>query len=337
MGNRLIVEAMPPVQLRRIIFALLRILFAVVPIPATGQTIWLSPVDDNPSPAGFVIDQDFPQLFTEGSPWQHSLASIRGLEIVRRYVQTQPDEKLSKIFEFLNRHHVSLGVVMGAVPAQNCGQKVEGAAHSMIENLNMAHRLRKLGAQLDTIVVDEALHFGHYTQLAGACHYSIPDLAGGFADEVRKVKQFYPNAKVVDIEPASGLGSIREFREWLSAVKTNLGADAPNIVRFDVQWARPWKLQVPPLIDTLKSFGWKYGVIYNGSFADKSDEDWIRSAQTHVLEWESNIHEAPGDVVFSSWNPHPTHLLPETDQRTLTYLVDWYCSNPKRASACRSY
>ncbi len=302
---------------------------------ATAQTVWLAPVNDMRAPAGFTIDPDFPDLFADNAPWPRALKHTDAFEIVRRYIESQPDDKLRNIFSFLKTRHVALGIVFGVIPANNCGQGIEGMAMRPDENLLVARRLKKLGADLQYIVVDEPLHFGHYSQQPAACRYSIAELAQGFAKEINDIRSVYPSAKTIDVEPLSGLGSADELREWLDGVNATLGGSAPNIMRFDVQWAKPWKEEFPPILTTLEAAGWNFGVIYNGSFADKTDDGWIKSAQLHIVEWEGFVKKRPAQIVFQSWNPNPQHLLPETDPQTLPYLVDWYCAQPGRTVTCR--
>jgi hypothetical protein len=55
-----------------------------------------------------------------------------------------------------------------------------------------------------------------------------------------------------------------------------------------------------------------------------TDEDWIATTQQRVREYASAIKIAPDQVIFTSWNPRPTHDLPETTPNTLAYLVNWY-------------
>ncbi len=193
-------------------------------------------------------------------------------------------------------------------------------------SFNLAARLRRLGANLTYISLDEPLHFGHYYQGHDACSYTIDSLAAGVSENIRQVKQVFPGIKVVDVEPLTGLGSPAEIGQWITGLRRNDVGSAPIAMIFDVQWHRPWWTYVRPMIGALRYYGVGYGVIFNGGFKDRSDAAWIAAAQRHVEQWNAAAPEPPAYVVMESWNDHPTHVLPESDPTTLPFLVNWYCA-----------
>ena len=199
----------------------------------------------------------------------------------------------------------------------------------------IARRLRNFGADVAYITVDEALEFGHYYKANSACQYPIADLAAGFAREARQVRSVFPDAQIIDTEPSSGITSATEFSQWLDALKQELGEGAPKVVRFDVQWYRPWQETVPPMIATLRRHGLTYGVIYKGSYLDHTDHQYIASAMQHIKEWQDTIKEAPDHVLFQNWERLPINVLPETSPTTLTYLINWYCEHTNVPGGCR--
>jgi hypothetical protein len=50
----------------------------------------------------------------------------------------------------------------------------------------------------------------------------------------------------------------------------------------------------------------------------------MQDAKSHVLLIEGQLKLHPDRAIFQSWNPYPTHVLPETAPDTLTHLVDFY-------------
>jgi hypothetical protein len=312
----------------------------------TGRTspapkLHFGAVDDMPAPRGFLVDQDFPQLFEPGAPWQHALSRIQSFQITSRYIMSQPEEKLQKIFAFLRQHHVALVVNFGMIPDRNCGVHVEGVFHHANTNLTAAQRVKKLGGDLQYMNIDEPFFFGHYfvgNNDKRGCRYPIEELAAGYAEEIRKVRSVFPDAQVIEDEPTEGLESPAEFGRWLDQMKKELGDGAPQSIRFDVQWTsrkRPWREAAQSLIATIKQHGLKYGVIFDGTPQDQTDEDWIRTTEGHIKAWEAAIHDMPDHVMIQSWSPHPQKLLPETNPGTLLYLVNWYCENARMAQGCR--
>jgi hypothetical protein len=312
---------------------------AVMAAPAlalAGPPIWLSPVSDQVTPRGFQVDADYKQLFVEGAPWQNAMSHVSVFEMVRRYVQSEPDENLQKIFAFLRQHNIPLGLATGAVPAPNCGDGVEGMAHHPDANVQTARKLQRLGADVKYLVMDEPLTFGHYFNGRNACHIPIDQLAAGVADEVRKFREVFPDVQVVDVEAHSGIGSPAELGQWLDALKSQLGAGAPFAVRFDVQWdsrKKPWQEFVVRQVDTVLKHGYRYALIVDGTPDDESDDAWIRTAESNVRAWESLVREPPDHLVIQSWHKHPAVVLPETGP-TLPYLVNWVCQNSQMAQGC---
>jgi hypothetical protein len=311
---------------------------AAGPVPM----VWLSAVDDMPAPKGFQVDQDYHQLFEAGAPWQRALARVQGFEITRRSVQTQPEEKLRKMFAFLSDHHIALGVSFGVIPARNnCGDNVEGMLHNANANLVTARRVKQLGGNLKYIGLDEPFFFGHYfvgTNGKVGCRYSIEELASAYGVEINKIRSVFPDAQVIEDEPTEGLESPSELGRWIDQLKHELGAGAPQSIRFDVQWhsrKRPWREAAQALVATVRQHGLGYGVIFDGTGQDQTDEDWIRSAEGNISAWESVIPEVPDHVMIQSWYPHPQKLLPESSPTTLPYLVNWYCRNARMAHGCQ--
>jgi hypothetical protein len=308
----------------------------------SAPMVWFSAVDDMPAPAGFQVDQDYPQLFEPNAQWQHALSHIQAFEMTRRYVTTQPEEKLQKMFAFLRDHHVALGVAFGIIPERSsCGDRVEGMLHNPNANLVTARRIKQLGGDLHYIDLDEPLFFGHYFEGANGkigCRYSIEELASAYGAEIRKIRSVFPDAQVIESEPTEGLESPAEFGRWIDQVKHELPGGAPQVIRFDVQWSsrkKPWRDSASRLVATAKQHGLGYGVIFDGTPQDQTDEDWIRTAQSNIAAWESAIRDIPDHVMIQSWHRHPQKVLPESSPTTLPYLVNWYCQNARMARDCQ--
>ncbi len=307
--------------------------FLAIPGPARAQTVWLGPVTDQMTPQGFFVNPDYQELFDDAAPWQRALSHTRVFEIDRRYIATQPDANLRRIFTFLRNHNIALAVIFGFVEANNCG--LEGTAHRPDENWRVARRAQRLGGEIVYAVVDEALLWGHYARRKGACQYPIDALAAGFARQARSVRSVFPAVELVDTETSSGITDMAEFGQWLDDLKRELGDGAPKVVSFDVQWYRPWQQTVPPMIEVLKRHGLGYGVIYKGTYLDKTDADYIAAAQMHITEWQATIKAQPDRVLFQSWERNPSRILPETSPTTLTYLINWYCAQTTVPGGCR--
>ena len=56
----------------------------------------------------------------------------------------------------------------------------------------------------------------------------------------------------------------------------------------------------------------------------------MQDAKSHVLLIEGQLKLHPDRAIFQSWNPYPTHVLPETAPDTLTHLVDFYVNRGEK-------
>lgn len=292
---------------------------------AWGQTIWFHPS---------IVRPDYQALFDPNAPWQSALSHTKVFQVDRSYIWSRDDATVTRTLNFLKEKRVKLAVVFGVVPGYNpdrtCG--LEGTAHTPTEQLKIVQKLKRLGGELDYIVANESLWWGHLAEAEGGCRYSISELAAGYAREIRQVRSVYPNALLIETETSSGI-SPAILAQSINSVRAQLGDGAPKAISFDVQWYRPWQQTMPPLLSILKEKGISYGVIFKGTYQNKTDEDYIVAAKRHIHEWQSAINEQPEFVLFQSWEKHPKRVLPETSPETMTYMIKWYCD--QRQDQCQ--
>lgn len=116
-----------------------------IPGPARAQTVWLGPVTDQMTPQGFFVNPDYQELFGDAAPWPRALSHTPVFEIDRRYIATQPEANLRRIFSFLPSYGIMLAMIVRFVESNNCG--LEGRAHRPDENLLDARRAKRLGGE----------------------------------------------------------------------------------------------------------------------------------------------------------------------------------------------
>jgi hypothetical protein len=116
-------------------------------------------------------------------------------------------------------------------------------------------------------------------------------------------------------------GGPAELAEFLDALKA-AAHEYPLSVRFDVQWRKDWRSQLPPFIAMLKARDIGYGVVYNAPGGIKDDRAWIASAKENGQAFASVIRAKPDHVMIQTWDSNPSRIVPETDPDTMTgYLV----------------
>jgi hypothetical protein len=173
--------------------------------------------------------------------------------------------------------------------------------------------------------MDEPLYYGHVFNGRGACHTSIVDIAKDVAVKVKQVQAIYPDAKFGDVEPMGVPDDawLSDVEQWLDAYQAATGQRLA-FFRVDMQWHAAWRGQMQQLTALLKRKGVPLQIIYNGAGDAASDEAWTAQAADRFRQYETSGLPLPDAAVFQSWTPHPTHVLPETDPRTMTELVDQY-------------
>ena len=272
---------------------------------------------------------DYLDLFAPGADW--TTASSR-IQVFKMYTQmlspnfpgSFPDATLEQIFAYLNSHNIALAVEFPPLtPTAACGMGVEGFAGEMA--LPVATRIQQLGGNLQYIAFDEPFyHGGVLYPGANACRWTPQQIAANALQSVNQIRTVFPNVIVGDIEPVpGGAGWLSQYTAGIDAWRAVAGVPFA-FFHFDVNWGISWAPSVASLRQALQQRGIPFGMIYNGWVTDLSDAQWIRDAENHYVEWETQGGAIPTQVVFQSWYPYPHHVLPESDPTALTYLIDSY-------------
>jgi hypothetical protein len=149
------------------------------------------------------------------------------------------------------------------------------------------------------------------------------------AESVREVRVVFPEVKIVDEEPTGAIPEgdwLIELERWLDAYKQSVG-EPISALQDDMQWSRPWQDRTLMTQDMLKKRGIKYGVMFTAGGPQASDSAWIEKAKQNITAYKRVNRTSLDQVCIISWNVHPSHVLPETEPTTLTYLVNWYIEN----------
>jgi hypothetical protein len=286
--------------------------------PAIAQDIWFGPSSRS---------QEFMDLFKLDAPWRAAASHVRAFEISQTFGFMAPKDDLAQMFGDLQRRHIDLVIGLLALSGtgpNHCGYRVEGySAPGGVDAL--VHRIRALGGEPRHFALDEPLYFGHVfsreRDLFG-CHSSIAEIANDVANKVRQIHAVFPTADIGDVEPIFALRDA-EIEEWLTDYEAKTGTKL-SFMRFDMDWKSPWQARISSISQLLRRKDVAMQVIYNGSGLDQSDEQWIAHAGANFRTFETSVTSPPAAVMIQSWNVHPTHLLPESDSRTLTGFVDQY-------------
>jgi len=186
--------------------------------------------------------------------------------------------------------------------------------------------------------MDEPLGFGRYSHLQNACQSSLADLAGDIAGKVFAIRQIFPAVQIGDIEGIGQSGrpdDVDSLMEWTKAYESAAGAPL-SFLHVDVQWAGRWQPQIKRLASRLHTAGIEFGIIYNGDTDDQTNEAWTRHAERRFAEVEADPALVPDHAILQTWMRYPTHMLPETQPGTMTWLVDRYRTAQTRLALGRT-
>jgi hypothetical protein len=288
--------------------------------------IWFSPRAGHGPVPGVA---DFDTLFRADNPaWTSVESKIQAYTIGLDHVVQAPDEEVERMFSDLHGRHVKVDITVGALarlPGETCGIG-EGYARPAAHQ-RLVDKLARLHLQPDIISLDSPLGFGSYHPRK--CGFGSAALLQHLVPALTIYARAFPAATIGDIE---GWIAVMEHPGWQSdyrAMKDGIAAATGVRLAFattdlaergHADWAGELAT-IPPFVHSL---GMRYGVIYDGHGRDPTDEAWIASAKEKIVVMEDQHHIIPDYVVFATWNPHPTHALPETDPTTLSSLIDWY-------------
>ena len=173
-------------------------------------------------------------------------------------------------------------------------------------------------------------YFGHIYNGPNACHTPVPDIAKEIAENLRQVRTVFPQAQFGDGEPipvpnvplATWLADLATFFDVYQASSGQKLA----FFRLDIGWTSPWQRYIPPLVQLLHQKGIPLQVIYDAGMPDAniSDERAVASTIANYKTYELGGRSPPDVALIQFWTKYPSHVLPETDPRTTTYLINQY-------------
>lgn len=305
---------------------------------ASAREIWLSPQGLDPTRQSAV---DFAELFKPDAPWKVAAAHTHAFKFYSGYLLHAPQAEIDAEVADLNRRGIAIAIETGVMnvppnPASGCGGLGNVEGYGTVPRANrIAQIIKAAHGEIKFIAMDEPFYYGHvYTHFAGkgqGCHSPVAEVLRLSKPTLDAFIRQFPNVVIGDIEPTLFAGTDPQWRadltEWVAGFKATMGRSL-SFYDLDVEWLRG--TQEPDAIYhfavTLRArrlIG-QIGVIYDGTPQDKTDAAWVEDAERHIRLVEDQLQWRPDRAIIQSWQPHPTHALPETAADTLTHLVDVY-------------
>jgi hypothetical protein len=301
----------------------------------SAPTIWFAPLDSIYRPwQGYSGSADYMDLFAPDAPWPNAAAHVKVFKIYVTLLTSYSDQELKRMFADLKRRQIALALEFAALTlprGSRCprteGYDLEGAA------ADYARRIKQAGGVLQYVAMDEPFYFAAVHVESINCQRSVREVAQNAVANLNVLKKEFPDLQVGDIEPVpafEGLGWIERYREWVEAYRAAAGTNLA-FLHADIRWNSPtWKQSATDLAAMLKQQGIPFGMIYNAS-ADGPNE-WMLHAAGHFVEYEQYAPALPDQVIFQSWHPDPKRVLPETDGRAFTSLINRYVNRANAAT-----
>jgi hypothetical protein len=303
------------------------------------QTIWFTPVPYASHPVGFFGSTDYLSLFRPTAPWQHAASRVQVFKVYGDGMDALSDADLRNLLADLKRRKISLALEWPVLSSGTCGTGIEGFGGNV---LPVARRIKALGGTLKYLAMQQPFQWGSLYKGEHSCQWTARQVATNALMQIKQAKKVFPNVLVGDIMavPAfreAGPDWATQFGTWFDTWRRLAGAPLA-FFHVDVDWTVPnWQAAVAAVRPVVAQRGIPFGMVYNGFLTDETDSAWMAAAENHFVDYEvRGGNAAPEQVDFQSWNPHPTHVLPETDPTAFTYLIDRYLRTRTRLTLTKN-
>ena len=299
--------------------------------PARAAEYWLSGVDPVVQRLTHrQVMQDYMDLLSDPDAWRASAAKVSVFKVSAQFVLFGEPDMIRRVFNGMHARHIKMAVELGSVVRLDpCGGGEGYAPQDMADK--MGKKLRALGVKLDDMALDEPVWFGHEITTGMTplhqpfCAYPLKVVAQRSAMSVKAMRQYFPNVQVGIIDVVStGLVPpaqlARDEGEYASLLQDQIGARLA-FFHADVAWKTNWRVALPLVKRQMQARRIPFGIIIGGSPNQRTNEAWVDVALQRLKAVEADPAMRPDQIVAQSWQNLPTHMLPETQPGTETYLL----------------
>jgi hypothetical protein len=278
-------------------------------------------------------------FFQPDAPWPEFMTHVRVVGFLTQVLQRIPDDDLAKVVARLKERHVAFGVEMLAqaytLPGVNsppgCGGGVEGYA-APNETAAIAAKLKRAGASVQYIAMDEPLWFGHYYNEKNACHSSVAEVVDRVAANLREYLKVFPDAIIGDGEPFPSItdqpGWREDYQQWLATFRAKVGKPLA-FTSVDINWGHTnWPQSLRAFATFARDAHMPIAIIYNAAPPTKTmtNEQWLGNAAQNFIHIEKEVGVVPDWAVFASWDRFPGRALSDQNGLGEDYLIKQYLS-----------
>jgi len=311
--------------------------------PARTNEIWMfaGPHVERPAPGWEGVRRDMGELWKADAPWKTVARAVTVIQFPPTSVDRARDSDLREALADLKRRNIAFAIGTGLlIRSDRCRAKTEAYVdRASLEGL--LDKLRRNGADVKYVTMDEPYFFGHKDSSRTACHESAQALAQDLVQGIAIVRKYFPNAQIGSDEVITKERPwIGELVNWVDVFQRITGEKLAYI-HADVSWNPEAVQNLVPLASALKQRHVALGVDYDAApkgeqpwfdptSTSNSDVGWVRNAISHATTVESTLGIHPDHAVLTTWVRYPTRMLPETQPGTFTNLVLQYIQRSKK-------
>jgi len=290
-------------------------------------------------PPAFNQGADFRELFEHPDQWTQTRPLVNEILYADQNFRYFTDQELKSWFAMMDQWHIRLGLDVGAIKEWG-----PTADKSLLIGRRYWNRIQSLGGHIHAMHMDEPLactRFHIHTSDQSAVEETARFIAG--------VRKDYPGVLIGDVESYPSI-PLNDHFWWIDALQKRLasmnvrGLDFyeldVNWMNFQIQHNGSWQ-EVKQLQNFCHTRQIPFSLIFwPGSYAwfntihMADDNTFYVSVMNQGYEYAafdppaaagfSNISPlkgGPDEYVIQSWEPCPSHSVPESADFTLTRLV----------------
>jgi hypothetical protein len=291
---------------------------------ATEPEVWFCPLDPAVRQGpGYENVRQYMDLFQPDAPWEQAAAHLKVFKIYWGWAKDAKNEDLKKQFADLKRRGIGLALETGVLSGTgDIGKNIEGFAGDIL--LPLVKRIEDNGGDLQYVAMDEPLGVT-FDDGPTAPHWTPQQIVDSAVKNIKAVQAAYPKVRFGDIEAVGTQSLDDQVGAYVAGWKAfkKAGIDLA-FYHADLDWEKPSVMNyLVRLREEARKQGMRFGIIYDGNPEDRSAAAWLGAAQDHAIMAEEALGR-PDMVIFQSWHPFPTKVLPEQDSDAFTHLLKEY-------------
>lgn len=233
------------------------------------------------------MNEDFHELFDVPDKWATGSQKINVFSFNTTYAEFEPEERLRRIFTFLNARDIGINVSLQALFVEGCGVGIEGLVQIDHYPGDIARRLKRMDAPVQSFSFDSPLAFGHIYKGKNACAYSVEEVAKRLARTVADLRSSYPDAKFIDYESPTDLPFEQwtsTFRRWLDAYREETGTELDGMA-MDANWHKEWRQAAAATVELLHAHHAQAGIFLDANGGPSvTDQSWMIDAKRNIRD-----------------------------------------------------